>query len=239
MLSGTSGNILTDTAPFTLPYLNAAIEQVSKELANNGCPQTVTDNFILTPLTPVPNPDPGIQTFVSQNGYFDGAVLHADPVLPPNFIQPLELWERQVGSGQQLQPMRQAQEALPSYNQSTWLTWWEFRQGRIYFLGSLSTEDVRMRYMGSLPKILNGADFTKTTIQVQGGTRAIGYWVLTYFTEARGAAAAPVARQRAQEATDQLVTEFVRAQQRVNYRQQGYRDGSDRLDGALGGATYR
>lgn len=235
MLQSTAGNILTDTAPFTLTYLNAAIEQVSKELANNGCPQTVTDNFIMSPLPPVPHPDPSIQTFLSQNEFFDGEFSHLNPHLPPNIILPLELWERYPHSGSQFMLMQQPQEGLPSRLQGAWLGYWEWREGRIWMIGSTSTEEIRMRYMGSLPKILNGADFTKTTILVQGGTRAMGYWIATYFVEARGGAAAAFCRQRAQEATDQLITEFVRAQQRVGYRQQGYRDGSDRISGYLGG----
>src|ERR1039458_1641515 len=79
MLQSSGGSILTDAAPFTLPYLNAAIEQVGKELANNGCPQTIIDNEILGPLTPVPNPNPSIQTFISQDGYFNGLVMSKVP----------------------------------------------------------------------------------------------------------------------------------------------------------------
>ena len=233
MLQSTSGAILTDGAPFTLSYLNAAIEQVAKELANNGCPQTIIDNELLAPLTPVPNPDPSIQTFISQDGYFDGLVMHKVPFLPPNMILPLDVWERQVNSGQQFQLMRQPQGGLPSCPQTQWLGQWEWRQGQINFVGSLSSEEIRVRYLGSLPKVGNTADFSKTVIQVQGGTRALGYWVLTFFAEARGSAMAQIARQHAEETTEQLVIEFVRAQQRIAYRPRGYRDGSDRLDNAV------
>src|ERR1019366_2000160 len=233
MLQSTGGAILTDNANFTLPYLNAAIEQVGKELANNGCPQTIIDNEILGPLTPVSNTSPSIQTFISQDGYFDGTVMHAVPFLPPNMILPLDVWERQVNSGQQFQQMSQPQGACRSCPQTQWIGMWEWRQGQINFVGSLSNEEIRVRYLGSLPKVGNSADLSKTVIQIQGGTRALAYWVVTFFAETRGGAMAPTARQRAEEMTDQLIIEFVRAGQRIAYRPRGYRDGSDRLDNAV------
>ena len=227
MLQSTSGAILTDAANFTLPYLNAAIEQVAKELANNGCPQTIIDNEILGPLTPVPNPDPSIQTFISQDGYFDGLVMHAAPSLPPNMILPLRVWGRQTGSGQQFTEMTQPQDGLIGPCQ------WEWRQGQINFSGSLSTQDIRVRYLGSLPKVGNSAALANTVIQIQGGTRALAYWVVTFFVEARGGEMAQISRQRAEEMTEQLIIEFVRAGQRIAYRPRGYRDGSDHLDNAM------
>src|SRR5271154_3442495 len=82
MLRTTAGAILTDTAPFTVVYLNAAIRRVQRELANNGITSNIRDNVILTPLTPAVGSDPSIQVYVSQMGYFDGTNMNATPTLP-------------------------------------------------------------------------------------------------------------------------------------------------------------
>src|SRR5689334_20043156 len=71
------GQILTDTAPFTIPMLNTAIRWLQRKLGNNGAATLIQDNIILTGLTPVNGPlglgivDPSVQVSVTYAGYFD------------------------------------------------------------------------------------------------------------------------------------------------------------------------
>src|SRR5277367_2448871 len=101
------GRVLTDNAPFTLPYLNSAIRKMAQVLRNNGVSTVIKDNWIMTPLLPVVNIDPSVQTFLSWTGYFDGTNMWPAPYLPPDLIVPMELWERQTGGELPFQPMSQ------------------------------------------------------------------------------------------------------------------------------------
>ena len=113
---GGAGRILKDTAPFSVEYLNSALEELAQRIRNRGVITLEYDNYILTPLTALPAPNPAIQTYVGFNGYFDGTKLNKVPFLPGNCLQVLEVWERQTGSGLPFQPMKQARP-LYSANQ--------------------------------------------------------------------------------------------------------------------------
>src|SRR5689334_24789622 len=79
---GTNGRILTNSAPFTIPYINSALRTVNRKLRNEGVTYPIKDNVILNNLTPVITADPSVQVFVSFDGYFDGTTMHASPRLP-------------------------------------------------------------------------------------------------------------------------------------------------------------
>src|ERR1700693_437004 len=81
MLRTTSGQILTNKAPFTVPLLNSAIRRVQRYFANNGLQNYVKDNVILPNMPPAASNDPSMQVSVSVNGYFDGVSSHAQPAL--------------------------------------------------------------------------------------------------------------------------------------------------------------
>src|ERR1700680_1580199 len=73
------GQILTDTAPFTIPMLNSSIRETYRELGNNGVATLIQDNIVLTGLTPVNGPlglaavDPSVQVSITYAGYNDGS----------------------------------------------------------------------------------------------------------------------------------------------------------------------
>ncbi len=95
------GRITTDNpeiSPQTLPALNSAIRELYRELRNVGDPTLIKDNIqVSLPANSVTGPS--IQTFLSFNGYWDGGILNNPPVLPPDLIYPLELWEQQTTGG--------------------------------------------------------------------------------------------------------------------------------------------
>ena len=241
-LRSTAGQILTDTAPFTLPFLNMAIQTVSKSLANNGLSTTIIDNVILSSLTPVTDVAPDVQVYVSPNGYFNGTTMSPTPRLPSNMIVPLRVWERVTGSGQLFVPVRPAHDGLPSRNQGTYMFQYEWRGDYLWFVGATSPIDIRLRFKGSLPIIANDANLEETFIQIRGGSRAIAYEVVAAYAEARQSALTPgqsqAARARAEFHTNELINEFVKMQQREGFRPRGFRDGENSIDGALGG-DYR
>jgi hypothetical protein len=95
--TGTSGEgqILTDNAPFTVPFLNSAIRWLYRKLGNNGVATVIQDNYILTGLGPVngplgsAEPDPSVQVNISYSGYFDGTTIDTTLKLPQSTLSVL------------------------------------------------------------------------------------------------------------------------------------------------------
>ena len=87
------GDILTDSAPFTLTYVNNAWRRLQELLVNLGFtwlkPETILRNVPL-----VTNADPGSQMYISWSECFDGTTTQPGPLLPQDMIAPLVLWER-------------------------------------------------------------------------------------------------------------------------------------------------
>src|SRR5690242_9157854 len=98
------GRTFTDNAPFTIPFLNAAIEELSEKLENNNVTTMTVDGFIIT-IPPVSATDPGIQTNLGYTGFFNGASQAATPALPADLLIPLQIWERPTGSTQDFNPV--------------------------------------------------------------------------------------------------------------------------------------
>lgn len=239
MQVSTAGATLTDNKPFTVEYLNMAIGDCQQYLALNGVTSNLVDDFILTPITPVANQDPSIQCYISTDGYFDGSVINATPVLPPDNIVVLRCWERVTDSGAWFTDMTQPQDGLQSHLPGPYVQKWEWRQDRINFVGSTSTEDIRIRYEGSLANLAPNSTtnpFSNTTIRIKDGKRAMAYLVASYYGDARGSAQAPTMLQRAQDQMDAIINRYTRRDQRIGYRRGAY--GHSPIDGGLSG-TYR
>lgn len=235
MLRGTAGQTLTDSKPFTAVYVNASIRKVQRELANNGITSNIRDNVILTGLTPAAVSDPSIQVYVSFLGYFDGAAVKSDPKLPADLILPLEVWERQTGSGAQFIFMPQPQEGLESRIAGSYFGQWEWREDRINMTGSTITEDLRLRYEASLARISASDDFSKTTIAIIDGEDALAAGVVLQYARTRGSALRQEAKTWFDDEIYQLVNRHVRRDQRIGYRPRGFRAGGGRIDGAMQG----
>jgi hypothetical protein len=241
MLRGTSGSILTDTAPNTNVYLNAAVRRVQRELANNGITSNLRDNVILTPLTPAGASDPDTQVYVSQAGYFDGANMNATPTLPADLIVPLEVWERQTNSGAQFQYMPQPQEGLQSRIPGSYFGQWEWREDRINMTGSTITEDLRVRYEAAISRIaipVAPATYSNVTIPITDAEDALGAAVALQYARTRGSAMRQEAQQWFMDEMFQLINRHVRRDQHVSYRPSGFRAGGGHIDGSLSG-TYK
>lgn len=158
------GQILTDIVPggsinnpFLLNHLNSAIRELYRQLRITGAGVIIQDNFILTNI-PVVNgplgpsiPDPTIQEYVDNTGFFDGTNTNASLKLPTDIIRPIRLWERTTGTTDTFMEMNQVMNGLPPRNQLSRLQEWEWRQEKIYFVGCTQPRDVRIRYVSLLP----------------------------------------------------------------------------------------
>lgn len=238
MIRQAGGAILTDTAPFTIVFLNAAIRKTQRYLANNGLLSQVVDNWILTPITPVANSDPGTQVFIGFNGYNDGAATHATPALPPDLLLPLDIAQRQTNSGQQFTPMWPARSGLMSRIPGPYFGEWEWRGDALRMVGCQNTMDIRIRYEQSVARITPGTNLQTATIPIMDGEDALTFALVTYYSFSRGSAQRQEANAGWLDACDQLINRYVRKDQRIAVRPKGYAAGGGTIDSALSG-DYR
>jgi hypothetical protein len=239
--TGTSGEgqILTDSAPFTIPMLNSSIRETYRELGNNGVATLIQDNIILTGITPVNGPlglaavDPSVQVSITYAGYNDGSgVLNTSLKLAANVLSVLRMWERTNGTGNPFVPMLPTQFGLPSRNQTTMLGDWEYRQDGIYMCGATQTSDIRYRASVSLPAQIsgNGSDFANLSVPILDCTDVIAYKMAAFYRAARAEGGdltlAQDYRAKAKEQIDALILRQVRQQQATNYERIPYGEDS-------------
>jgi len=238
MLRTTAGSILTDTSPFTSIFLNNAIRKTQRRIANNGLLSNVVDNFILNSVLPVANSDPATQVYIGFNGYYNGAAILSSPILPPDLILPLNLMQRQTGSGAQYTPMKPSKQPLISRIPGAYFGDWEWRNNQINLVGCTNTMDLRLRYEQSLPRIGSGVNYSQVTIGIIDGEDAIAAGIVRAYAFSRGAAQRNEAKALWEEECDDLVTRYVRKDQRIAVRPQGFQAGGGTIDSALSG-DYR
>lgn len=144
------GQIATDTAPFMLPFIVAAMQDQCSDLRIVGDPELILDNYCLFNL-PVINgpegqgsPSPETQVYLGVNGYFDGTQMWPNFKLPINIMNVVQVWERQGGSELDFTRMAQVSTLAPVMQGAAFAVW-EWRQGAIWMPGSLITRDIRIR----------------------------------------------------------------------------------------------
>lgn len=238
MLRTTAGTILTDTAPFTNYLLNMAIRRTQRRLAINGLLSNVIDNWILTPILPVANSDPGTQVYIGRNGYFNGVSLIATPYLPADLILPLAVAQRQTNSGAQFTGLTPAKGPLMSRIPGPYFGEWEWRTDAIQMVGCQNTMDLRIRYEQTLPRVSSTANLSQTTINIVDGEDALTAAMVWVYAVSRGAPQRTEMKALWAEDCDDLINRYVRKDQRIAVRPKGYAAGGGTIDGALSG-DYR
>jgi hypothetical protein len=224
MLISTSGEILTDTAPFTFPLLNSAARYLSRKLSNNGTKSFVIET-VLTPVTACNFPnlglggaDPGQQVMIGDQGYFNGVIQIYPPALPSALRVPLDLWERATGSQEQWLPMREYPDGLPSIAQSYRLLGWEWRNEQIWMPGATQTNDLKLRFEADIIQFATVND----TILIRGGTDPLANYLAALFVNARNPMAAASFSAAADDFTNQIILSNVHAAQRENTTRRSY-----------------
>jgi hypothetical protein len=231
-IAGAQGRILTNDAPFTLPYFNEALRQTQRKLRNEGVKFPIKENVILVDLTPIVTIDPAVQVFVSYNGYFDGTVMHASPQLPNDFVQPITVEERQTGSNLPFGGMEQPQGGLPSLFQSNWFRVWSWVNYQLRFPGSIQAKDIRLRYRSGQPPLnVLPAQFATTVVNILDCESAMANFIAKLYAQARGAADITMLETAFEDAISEMALEYVRQQQSVNIRRPPYGGGGSGSQG--------
>ena len=209
------GRIFTDDAAFTLPLLNNAFRTLQRKLRIGGVTFPIKE-AILYNLTPVVAQNADVFVNVSYNGYFDGTAMHASPALPSDLMQPYFVWEQCAASGSTLgwSRMFQPQKALCGGLQSTRLTQWEWRGYALWMPGSLTAENIRIKYQSGQPPLTPvSQDFSQTSINIADSADALAFLMAAEYSSARGAADVTRLEQKALDAINDMIAEYVRQSQ--------------------------
>jgi hypothetical protein len=217
VIFSSAGEILTDTGNILFPLLNDSLEWMTNELANHGV-DTFTKETVLPDVTPIAVLDPGVQVNISDSGYFDGVLNHAQPQLPTDLLVPTDIWERQDGLIDQWRRMDECLDGLPSYSQGARLKVWEWRQDGIYMLGSTQTNDLRLRYKSNSATLATPND----QLLFRGATGTIAYKMLHAYLISKNPDAANLAMAEAKMRLGQLTTRNSRMKQRVSTTRTSY-----------------
>ena len=224
-IAGQQGRILTNSATFTLPYLNSAFRTIQRRLRNEGVTFPIEDYYVLSSLPPQTNQDPSVFCYVGYDGYFNGSQMFGQYRLPPNLIQPQVVRCRTSNSNQQFVPMSQALEGLCSAYPGQNVGQWEWRNYQIWFNGSTQVNDLMLRFTTGQPPInAPAADFDVTPIYLMDCQDAVASYVAKLYGGARGANPAQIAAVDAifESAIDEMALEYVRQSQTANYHRIPY-----------------
>lgn len=181
------GDVLTDAAPFTFDYLNAAFENIQYELALSGI-ETLADEVWMLAVPVVPFVDPATRIKIDDTGTHivtvtgTGSANQATPILPTDLVAPIRLWERASGSTDIPSPMKQPSDGLTEGSQGMNLLIWEWLNDAITLLGATQVNDLRLRYEKHLAQLSAVTD----PLPIRGVENAAAFFVAEAFAQARG-----------------------------------------------------
>ena len=236
-VGGQQGRIFTNDAPFTLPYLNSAIEELSRRLRLEGVTFPIKDNVPLNNVPAVVKADPSVLVNIGFTGTNNGTTAFATPYLPGDCLQVYEVRARITGSNQQYLGLQQAQAGLVSGYQNQWLGMWEWRAYAIWLNGALQPFDLLIRYQSGQPDInVPAANFATTPIYIQDCKTALANLVAKLYGSSRGASETQITRceAAAESAIAQMAEDYIRRGQTVNLRRQSYGGGGSNNTGNTG-----
>jgi hypothetical protein len=215
-----AGEIFTDTNNSAFSLMNDSLEWFQNEVNNHGVKTFEKETFLtgITPAAFVPANDPGQQVSISDTGYFDGTLSHVSPQIPIDLLEPLRLYERQTGQTEGWVPMRNMSDGLPSQTPYRRFGMWEWRQDGLYMPGSIQTNDIRLRYIGSHAVLVTPND----TLYFRGAVGAISYKTVAAYLISKNPDQAKLAMEEAVLRLGQITLRSSRAQQRQVISRKSY-----------------
>lgn len=225
-----AGDLLSDAQPATLPYLCLAWRELQDALIDNGV-EVETKEAILTGFPPNTSQDPADLAYIGYAQSFDGQTFWQTPVLPPDLLVPLELWQRQTGTMDGFTRVQSANDGLQSGYPLSYINAWEWRGDGIYTNGALLSLDFRIRYSAYFNDFVLNQDGSfpgQVQIPILRSAPALAYYVVSTFIRGRGADADIRAEitSKGIEAIQKLVNRTARKKQRGNHRRQPYSMGT-------------
>lgn len=213
------GIIATNTAPFTLPFLNASIRWVYRKLRNIGDPALIVDNYLLLGIPALTGPNPAVQVSLGFLGYFDGFTNHSKWTLPAGAMGIDRAWERVSGTGLDFFPMNAAPDGLAPMQQTSTMRMYEWRGNAMWMPGAVESVDLRLRSKITMPDILGPSlNFATTYVPIIDCEDAVVDRMLVYYARRFSPDQAAMADASSKESLFELQQETVRQAQRKQNR---------------------
>lgn len=221
-MDGPQGGIIaTNAAPFTLPFLNAAIRFVYRKLRNVGDPALILDNYLLQGIPALTGPNPAVQVSLGFQSYFDGFLNHPQWTLPAGAMGVDAVWERPSGVNANFTRVAIAAGGLQPGQQGNLNRIYEWRGNALWMPGALQAVDLRLRCKVALPPILgNSLNFATTYVPVLDADDAIVDRMLVLYARRFSPEMVGVADASSKESMDELERSVVLQAQRQE-RQRG------------------
>lgn len=136
LLNDTALSVFTYTAQ--IPYLNIALDELQEELELNNVPITNKTSTVITVVA-------GTEGIGGGNG---------QPELPPNLIEPFNLYERTTGSQYSFLLMKKVEFIPVNQVPTAFLIYWSWEDDKIKFIsgGATGSIDIEMHYIKSIFK---------------------------------------------------------------------------------------
>ena len=235
--NGTGGSAsLNPSQAFLL--LNSAYRYVQDKIANEGY-ETPIKEAVLSNVTAMPTAvqDTSTRVYIGYDVYFDGQnnntpAVDGTPVLPSDLLVPLVVKERQTGAGNLFRDMGMANDGLSLRMQTVFMNEWDWRDDKLYMIGSTQALDLWMRYQAFFPEITAGTD----QIKIFHGGNAVAYTLANRYSSPRGGDLSGHFTAERDEEIRQIVIRTARKNMRKNQRRQPY--GGGHASGWIGRDTY-
>jgi hypothetical protein len=231
--SSLAGQDLADDRPYTWPLLNLCYAKLANWLEDNNVESASYNEATISLPGSAAYSDPNAQSRLGYDGFTDAAGNTYDtPTLPPDILEPRQLWQTPTGQNIPDQSMRQVLGGLEGQyyqgiyggNFGGFYGSWCFQQNSIYFLGgAYQPTDIRIRYIPSFPVLVQPVDGQPApTIWFARAGEALAYLVAAEFQEIRGAANAPITRAKANEQLQIIANKSAKRANQAQTRRKGY-----------------
>ena len=193
--NGLAGEILTDTAPFTIQVVNGAWRKLQDQCAKLGFPRLTNSTILVLPPS---GTNPGTQLVINWSSL---------PPLPADFIAPITLQERVFGSGSDFYKMDGPIHDLPLIVQGVWNKIWDWRSDGLVIPGTLQTQQLWILYAALLADFVPASTtpFANQTVPINRSLDPFSLYIAAVFAAARGSLAAPALFKQAEDAVLMMV----------------------------------
>lgn len=215
-----TGDIFADSQNYVVPTVQLAWRKLQEKLTDKGHPRL--EREIVIPALPlVTNLDPSAVQWINWTGFFDGTAKQPIPSLPQDFISPLRLWERPNAPATNLarfRPMRLVPDSLYGRQKGSWNRFWDWRDDKILFPGSIILMDLQVDYSSYLPDIVPASGgFASTPVPIMRAARALAFYTAGFFVDPRGGEKSQSWWAEGDIAVDQITNSQAKLQQRTSY----------------------
>lgn len=227
MIASQGGDVLTDTQPFSQVYFTAGYRTLQEKMADLGSQRVMGHAYLLS-LPPAGTLDPGSQTCLTWQNFFDGVNYYVPPntpVLPGDFLEPLKIKQRPSGMLTHYREMECSPNGIPAQTKVQWIRHWLWREDGLWMTGGTQAMDLEIDYIAYLPDLVTTitTPWYEQQVPITRCGNALSWYIAAEVGGARGDVDADALRAKGDAATIQLVNRQFRSRQRVNQRRKSYR----------------